>query len=200
MPGRERNGTGRWSRGAVFRAAAVVAGGAAMGSARDDGSSLAASSRELDAEILGRFLELEQVQEAFYREALRAGRMTGDVEKFAERVGHQEGEHVALLQQRLGSGARSRPETDFGDVLGTPERFLETAIRLEEATISAYIAQAANLSREAVAAIVPMLSVEARHVAWARDLAGTSPAPRAADPGRDPDAILADLRDRGMVR
>ena len=33
--------------------------------------------------------------------------------------------------------------------------------------------------------VVPILSVEARQVAWLRDLAGVDPAPRAADPARD---------------
>src|SRR5688572_32161233 len=41
-----------------------------------------------------------------------------------------------------------------------------------------------------------LISVEARQVAWLRDLAGISPAPRAADPARKADAVLRELRDR----
>jgi hypothetical protein len=49
-------------------------------------------------------------------------------------------------------------------------------------------------------AIATLLSVEARQAAWVRDLEGVSPAPKAADPGRKPDEILADLRRRGFLQ
>jgi hypothetical protein len=50
-----------------------------------------------------------------------------------------------------------------------------------------------------VAAISPLVSVEARQVAWVRDIAGVLPAPQAADPARKPDDVLADLRKRGLI-
>jgi hypothetical protein len=50
-----------------------------------------------------------------------------------------------------------------------------------------------------VAAIAPLVSVEARQVAWIRDLDGVSPAPNAADPGRRGGAVLSDLRARGLI-
>jgi hypothetical protein len=45
-----------------------------------------------------------------------------------------------------------------------------------------------------------IVAVEARHAAWIRDLAGTDPAPRAADPGRSADDVLADLRRKGFLQ
>jgi hypothetical protein len=48
--------------------------------------------------------------------------------------------------------------------------------------------------------VATLVSVEARQAAWIRDIAHSSPAPRAADPARRADAILADLRERGFLR
>jgi hypothetical protein len=59
--------------------------------------------------------------------------------------------------------------------------------------------QGANLTADTVGAVATLVSVEARQVAWLRDLAGVSPAPRAADPGRTPDDVLADLRKLGLI-
>jgi hypothetical protein len=194
---------GSWTRAGLFRLAAgggaVVAGGAAIGAQSGDGTSLAAPSRDTDTRILNFFLLLEYLQEAFYREALGRARLTGDLREFASTVGRQESEHVAFLTKRLGDRARARPRPNFGDALSTPERFRAAAIDLEEMTIAAYIGQGANLTRGAVGAVGTLLSVEARQVAWVLDLAGESPAPRAADPARQPDDVLADLRRRRFI-
>jgi hypothetical protein len=193
----------RWTRGAALRAlagaGAVVAAGAAAG-ARGGGSSLlAAPSEDTDAEILNVFLLLEHVHEDFYRQALEGKRLGGDLRAFASTVAGQESAHVALLTRRLGDRAQPRPQTDFGAVLDSAEAFRETAIELEEATISAYIGQGANLQRRTVAPVATLVSVEARQVAWIRDIAGVSPAPRAADPARKADVVIAELRDRGFI-
>ena len=66
--------------------------------------------------------------------------------------------------------------------------------------IAAYIGQAANLSRPLVAPIATLVSVEARQVAWLRDLAGVSPAPRAQDPPQSGQAVLAELHKRGLLK
>ena len=194
----------RWTRARLLRTAigggAVVAGGAATASWSGGGVPAAAPSERGDADILNLFLLLEQVQEGFYREALRRARLDGELRRFAGVVAAQEGEHAARLTERLGARARARPRLDLGDAVTDPERFRAAAIKLEETTIAAYIAQAANLTRSAVAAIVPLVSVEARQVAWVRDLARVSPAPRAADPGRDRDDVLGELREGGFIQ
>lgn len=193
-----------WTRTRLLRAAlggsAVIAGGAATASWTGGGPPAAAPSESTDVKILNLFLLLEQVQDAFYREAVRNGRLEGPLRTFAATVGPQESEHVALLKERLGGRAGPRPQSDFGDAASDPERFRDAAIRLEESTISAFIGQGANLTRDALAAVVPMVSVEARQVAWVRDLAGVSPAPRAADPARDGDDILNELRKEGFLQ
>jgi hypothetical protein len=173
---------------------AAIGGGAAVA-----GVAVAAPSASTDVEILNLFLLLEQVQERFYGEALRAARLQGDLRTYAGTVGAQETQHVALLSKRLGGRARPRPQSDFGDAVTDPERFQAAAIKLEESTIAAYIAQGANLTRDALAAIVPLVSVEARQAAWVRDLAGVSPAPRVADLARDRDDVLNELRGEGFI-
>jgi rubrerythrin len=199
----DQTGKGRWTRAGLLRAGlgggAVIAGGAAIGAQGGGGTSLAAPSKDGDAEILRLFLALERGQEAFYRAALRKGGLDSELRAFVEAAGRQETEHVAFLTKQLGSGAGPRAQTDFGDLLSSPERFRDAAIEFEEATIGAYLGQGANLTREVVATVVTLVSVEARQAAWIRSIAGVSPAPRAADPARKPDEVLADLRSRGFI-
>jgi hypothetical protein len=192
----------RWTRGRLMRGAlggaAVLAGGVVVGT-RSGGTSLAAPSKHMDVEILGLLLLLERVQEAFYAAALERAALRGELLRYATTVARQESEHVALLGRQLGGRTPAPPRTDFGASLTDPDRFRDTAIELEEATLAAYIGQGANLTRGAVAAVAGLVSVEARQVAWVRDLAGVSPAPRAADPARDAEAVLSDMRERGFV-
>jgi rubrerythrin len=190
----------RWTRGALLRAAvaggAVAAGSVALAS---DSTPLAAQS-DADADILNLFLTLERVQAAFYRAAIQTDRLDGALLEFATTVGAQEREHVAFLERHLGERAERPPQSDFDNLLATPDDIRDAAIELEEAAIAAYIGQAANLERATLASVATLVSVEARQVAWVRDLARTSPAPHAADPARPAEEILADLRRRGFVR
>jgi hypothetical protein len=198
------NTSSDWTRGRLLRAAvagsAVAAGGAVMAAGRDNDTSLAAASKRMDADIFNLFLTLEYVQEAFYRAALRTDRLDHELQTFATTVAGQERQHIEFLERRLGRRAKQPPRSDFGDLLATDEGFRHAAVELEEAAIAAYIGQAANLTRATLASVATLVSVEARQAAWIRDLAGTSPAPRAADPAREPDAILADLREKGFIR
>lgn len=188
------------TRGGLLRTllagGAVAAGASAM---TGDGAPLAAQSDGTDARILNLFLTLEHVQAGFYRAAVQTDRLDGDLLTFAKTVGAQEREHVAFLEDRLGDRAERPPRSDFGDLLATPDDFRAAAIELEEAAIAAYIGQAANLSRDMLASVATLVSVEARQVAWVRDLAHTSPAPNAADAARPADEIIADLRDKGFI-
>ena len=52
---------------------------------------------------------------------------------------------------------------------------------LEDTGLAAYNGQAANLSAPALADVGRIISVEARHAAWVRALAGKQPAPVAID-------------------
>jgi rubrerythrin len=190
--------TARVTRAGFLWAGAAAAGGATVALRGGDGASLAAPSKSSDREILAFFLTLEQVQEAFYRQAVEAGGLDGELLELASRVGAQEREHAASLSRRLG-GTPPPPASDFGDAFASPARFRETAIELEETALAGYVGQAGNLGRGAIAAVATLISVEARQVAWLRDLSGMSPAPRAADPARKADAVLRELRDKGYI-
>jgi hypothetical protein len=179
-------------------AGAVVAGGVAIGSRRDGGASLAADT-EADAEILNFFLLLEYVQEGFYRETTDKAQIDGDLLTFVETVSGQESEHVAYLEDQLGDRARDKPAMSFDDATGSAEKVRDTAIYLEETAIAGYLGQGANLSHRTITKVATLVSAEARQAAWVRDLAGISPAPRAADPGRKGDDVVADLRKRGYI-
>lgn len=191
--------TARVTRAGFLWAGAAAAGGATVALRGGDGASLAARSKSSDREILAFFLTLEQVQEAFYRQAVDSGGLDGELLELASRVGGQERQHAALLTQRLGGTPPPRPASDFGDAFDSPQQFRDAAIELEETALAGYVGQAGNLSRKAIAAVATLISVEARQVAWLRDLAGVSPAPRAADPARKADAVLKDLRDKGYI-
>jgi hypothetical protein len=193
-----------WTRGSFLRAAAT--GGTAAASAlaiglRDgDDRSQAAPSSEQDHEILNLFLQLEYAQESFYRQAGESRHIGTELRTFARTVGPQEAEHAAVLRRRLhGEAARRTEAPDVRQLLTSASRFRRAAIDLEEAVIAAYIGEAANLTRGALTDVAPLLSVEARQVAWLRDLDGTTPAPRAADPARRPQAVVSELRSRGLI-
>ncbi len=178
---------------------AVAAGGALMGGTRGGDAASQAAAQDADAEILNFFLLLEYVQDGFYREAAGNGQIDGELLTYAQTVSGQESEHVALLEKRLGPRAQAKPELDFGDATGSAERFRDTAIYLEEAAIAGYIGQGSNLTRETIREVATLISTEARQVAWVRDLAGINPAPRAADPARKGEDVVADLRKRGFL-
>jgi hypothetical protein len=194
---------GAWSRRRFVRAAlgggAVVTGGFALGATRDDTAPRAATSVARDAEVLNLFLTLEYVQQAFYEQAVRSGRLSGRLLEYARTVAGQEAQHVAMLRERLGGRADAPPGSNAGDATSSPEEFQAAAVDLEEAVIAAFVGQGANLSAKAIVPVTTLVSVEARQAAWIRDLAGVSPAPRAADPGREPDAVLDELRQKGLL-
>jgi hypothetical protein len=193
----------RSTRAQALRAAlvggAALGAGALAGAVTRDSSAVAAPSREQDAEILNFLLLLEYAQEALYREAVRRGGLRDDVLTFATTSAPHESEHVAALRRLLGRRARGRPRFDFEEAALSAAGFPAAAIELEEATIAAYIGQGPNLTREVVGDAARIVSVEARHAAWIRDVAGKDPAPRAADPPRSADEVLQDLRRQRLV-
>jgi Ferritin-like domain len=195
--------TGRTRRG-ILRAAVAggmaAAGGAAVATRGGGGTSFASPSSATDTRILNLFLLLERLQQSFYRSAIESGRLRGELLRYAQAAASQESDHVNFLTRRLGSHAGAPPQTGPQLEAGTQERFRDDAITLEEAALAAYIGQGANLTRGTVAQVAVLVSVEARQAAWIRDIAGISPAPRAADPARPAREVLAELRQKGMLR
>lgn len=175
---------------------ALAAGAAWLGSR--PGPAASAPSREQDERILNFALGLEELQAGFYANALEQGALTGEPLQFAEVVGEQERRHVAHLRDYLGAAARPEPDLDLSGTAASEQAFLRTAHALEEAGVGAYIGQGANLTVQAVAAAAPIVSVEARHAAWIRDMLGLNPAPEAADPAQTVEQVRSSLERVGL--
>jgi rubrerythrin len=191
------------SRAAFIRRASVL-GAAAVGGAsllgKASGSAGTAPSAAQDAKIFNFALALEYLQAGFYGEAVKRGRLKGELREFAETVAQHERDHVDYLKKALGAQARSKPKFDFRGATDSEQKFLSAAVMLENTGVAAYNGQAANLTKKAVAAAVEIVSVEARHAAWISDLAGVEPAPRAADPGASANEVLAIIAKTGFVQ
>jgi hypothetical protein len=160
----------------------------------------AAPSAAEDERIFKFALLLEQLQAAFYAEALKRGALRGDLRQFAEIVGAHERAHVAFLQKVLGSAASPAPRFHFGDATSDAARFGAAAHQLENIGVAAYNGQGAKLTAGAMSHAAEIVSVEGRHAGWIGALVGDPPAPRAADPGLDANAVLAQLKATGFLR
>jgi len=189
---------GRALEAAALTLAGVAVGGVVLGEHADP--ALSRPSAKQDAEILNFALLLEYVQSAFYAEALERARLTGELQRYATTVGFHERAHLDLLKQTLGAAARRSPKLDFGDDTADAERFGLAALKLEDLGVAAYNAQAPNLTRPALAAAARIVSVEARHAAWIRDLRGLVPAPEAAEPTISSQRVIDTFKGSGYVR
>lgn len=174
-----------------------MVGGVAIGGLALPAAS--APSPEQDQRILNFLLELEDLQAAFYRDAIERGGLRGELAEFAEVVGGHEREHAGFLRETLGSAARAARTFDLGDTTSDPQKFLSAAIRIEEAGLGAYTGAATNLTSDTLREASRIVSVEARHTAWARDLAERNPAPRATDEPIERAEARQAIEDTGVV-
>jgi rubrerythrin len=189
---------GRLLGGLVAAGAGAIAGGAVLSALPDDAGS--APSARLDQQILNFGLLLEDIQAAFYAEALRRARLAGELRTYAQVVGGQEREHARFIRSKLGSKANPRPRLDFGDDTADAERFARSALRLEDLGVKAYFTQAANLTPAALAQLTRIATVESRHAAWIRDLSGLDPAPDPVEPTLSAATVRKTLEGSGYVR
>src|SRR5919204_2000176 len=130
-----------------------------------------------DVAILNYALTLEYLQASFYTEAERLGAIRGKLRRIPPQLGAVERAHVKAIRGVLGRSAVKRPAFDFHGVTENESAFLKTAVAFEDLAAAAYKAQAARITSPALlAAAVSIHSVEARHAAWMRFLAGAKPA------------------------
>jgi Ferritin-like domain len=187
-----------------FVARAIVAGGAvAAGGLLVAGwprLGTAAPSAAQDAKILNFALLLEYIEAGFYSDAVAKGKLSGELLDFATTVRDHERAHVAFLKGALGNGARRKPKLEFGQTTSDPKSFTAAAISLEETVIAAYNGQAGNLTKPTLAQAAKIVSVEARHAAWIRAIAGKDPAPNATDSPKTAAQVQADVNRTGFVR
>jgi rubrerythrin len=141
----------------------------------------AAPSKAQDAKILQLVLQLEYTKVAFYEHALREASLTGELRTFATTALEHERAHLAAIKNALGAQAGKKPSFDFGQKTRSADAFTRTAIALEDAAVAGYNGQATNLTKGTLAAAAEIVSVEARHAAWVRALAGEVAAPDPVD-------------------
>ena len=159
---------------------------------------IAAPSKAQDARILQLVLQLEHTQVAFYEQALRDGRLTGDLHGFAQTVLAHERAHLVAIQKALGALAGPKPTFRFGAKTKSSDAFVRTTIDLEDIAVAGYNGQATNLTRSTLAAAAEIVSVEARHAAWIRALAGEVAAPDPVDKPMTAQQVAEGLREIGM--
>ena len=155
-------------------------------------------SKAQDAKILQLVLQLEYTQVAFYEEALAQAKLSGDVRQFAQTALGHERQHLAAIKRALGSKAGAKPRFVFGDKTKNAGAFTRAAIQLEDIAVAAYNGQAANLTKGTLAAAAEIVSVEARHAAWVRAIAGEVAAPEPVDSPITAQRVAATLRAFGM--
>lgn len=186
----------RLTRASLMRGGlALGAGGAAL--AVWPRATQSAPSAKQDAEILRFALTVEDLQAAFYADAIKRGALGGELLEFAQTVGGHERAHAAHIRDLLGAGAPKARRFDFGNASADAAAFGRTAIKLEELGLAAYNGAATSLTSDALADASRIVSVEARHASWIRDIVGATPAPRAADrpiSAQDAQAALARTR------
>ncbi len=173
----------------------IAAAGTVLGGLAAPVSALGRDAAAGDTAILNYALGLEYLQAAFYTEAERLGALHGPLATQARVVGGHERAHVAAFRKVLGTLAMKSPTFSFQGVTQDPSAFRRTAVAFEDLAVAAYKYQAPRLISPAyLMAAVSIHSVEARHAAWIRRLAGVLPAATAFDqplPPSQVDALVA---------
>jgi hypothetical protein len=147
-----------------------------------------------DRQVLEFLAGLERLESSFYAAALSAGKLTGEPRQYAATVGREERAHLHDLVELMGGHAPSAAHYRFGHAFGSNAAFVAAASSLEDTVVAAYNGQAENMTRHTLGRVARIMSVESRHAAWARGLAGKLPAPVAADRAIDADAAMKALR------
>jgi rubrerythrin len=178
-----RAGFLRRAAGAGAAATVALAARPAVASASDPSAH--------DTAILNFALALEYLQAAFYTEAEQIGALHGALAHQAHVVGMHERSHVKAFKGLLGSAAIKEPTFNFHGVTGDPGAFRSTAVAFEDLAVAAYKQQAPLIQSSSVlAGAIAIHSVEARHAAWIRRLAGFLPAAKPFDDPLPDDKVV----------
>ena len=191
---------GAFLKKAALGGGAILGGGALLGALPSVALGATPAS---DVAILNFALTLEYLEAEFYTQAERA-KFGGKVGSFARVVGAHERTHVAFLKKALGSAAVKKPRFNFKDTVTDVNKFTATAQVLEDTGVAAYLGQVTLIKTKAILkAAGTIVTVEARHAAWIREILGNSqsplPAPRAFDGPRSKAQILAAVKGTGFI-
>ena len=195
---------GTKSDGQRSRLALIVTGGVGLAAASPFlrpllglGAADAASKAE-DLRILQLVLQLEYTQVALYEQALKEASLSGELRDFAQTALGHERQHLAAVKQALGSKAGPKPRFEFGSKTKSADAFRQTAIKLEDVAVAGYNGQATNLTKPTLAVAGEIVSVEARHAAWVRAIAGEVAAPDPVDKPMTGSEVAAALHEIGL--
>ncbi|MBA3432748.1 MAG: ferritin-like domain-containing protein [Actinobacteria bacterium] len=193
---------GGTSRAGFFKKAfaaggSLTLGGILIGGLPAIGS--AAPSPANDVKILNFALTLEYLEAEFYTRASASGALSGEARELSRVVGGHERAHVAFLKGALGAKAVKKPTFDFKGTTEDQKLFLATARVLEDTGVAAYNGQGPNLTKATLPAAASIVSVEARHAAWVRDILRQNPAPKAFDDALSMPAILKAVTGTGFI-
>ncbi len=160
----------------------------------------AAPSKQGDVAIWNFALTLEYLEQSFYDAADASHTLTGETAVFASVARQHEVDHVAFLRKALGSSAVARPRFDFGSATTDQAAFTAAAIAIEDLGVAAYNGQGPNLTPAGRGLAAMIVSVEARHAAWIRGIAGRPPASVAFDEAMTRSQVLAAVNQTGFIR
>jgi len=191
--------------------------GLALGQEADEGGSdeesdgTAATFDDVDGtdvDVLNYALSLEQLEDAFYSEALDtfdesdvtdAEELGGYDEEFLdgvygyfESIAEHESTHVTVLVDAIELlGGQPNEEASYTFGFETVGEFLATGQVLENTGVAAYAGAAPYIeSPDLLGVALSIHSVEARHAALLNELNGESPFPNAFDPATSQDDVL----------
>jgi hypothetical protein len=89
---------------------------------------------------------------------------------------------VKIIKSVLGDKAGPKPSFDFGKANESDEAFTRTAVAMEDLTVALLTGVTPQVhDRKLIAALFGLLTVEARHAAWARHIVKSNPVPVAFD-------------------
>jgi Ferritin-like domain len=164
---------------AHFLRVAALGSAALIGGLAAPDDAFAARSPKLDTKILNFGLVFEYLQATFYTQADQLGTVAAmgqPREKWARVLGAHERAHVQILKRVLGSKAVKKPFFNYHGVTDDPDAFTRTAVAMEDLTVALLAGQTPRMSNEGlVAALFSLLTVEARHAAWARHIVRAKP-------------------------
>jgi rubrerythrin len=146
-----------------------------------------ADAHRREITLLQYALSLEYLGASFYQAALHELDLSDGVHDaaFALRAHERAHEQTVKAQiTKLGGKPHPTEKFDFHRALASEAAFLTTSARIEELCTDTFNGALALVSSPVLGMLAQIVSVEARHAAWMRALAGQSPAPFVATPAR----------------